>query len=296
MTPLSLIISTSAGRQSHLRHCLLALQAQTHPPAEVLVIDDGSEGMQAILAEFEGCWPRLEYHWRPADYNLSRSRNLGAAQAQTAGLIFANGDILFNPNALAHYAEALNTHPNATFWGYVGCRKSVKAASLWFPDIQVNWLDFRFFPRSETELFLNPTLAHAPHTLAGGHHFALSRATWEQLGPLDTAFEYWGEEDVEYALRGLVAGIPMVFLGEAWAEHMAHPYGEIFHTRATTALEYKVKKILALENELLQRQTPLSDLVFVSFEKERARLHQHIHNHYLPHQPNALDAEMGLAG
>ncbi|MGE3725410.1 MAG: glycosyltransferase family 2 protein [Candidatus Sericytochromatia bacterium] len=296
MIPLSLIIATSAGRQNHLRHCLLALRAQTLSPAEVLVIDDGSEGMQAVLAEFEGLWPRLEYHWRTADYNLSRSRNLGAALSQTAGLVFANGDVLLNPHALAHYAAALNARPKATFWGYVGCRKSVKAPSLWFPDIQVNWLDFRFFPRSTTELFLNPTLAHAPHTLAGGHHFALNRATWEQLGPLDEAFEYWGEEDVEYALRGLVAGIPMVFLGEAWAEHMAHPYGEIFHTRANAALEYKVKKILAGENALLQRQTPLQDLVIVSFEKECAILAEQIQRHYLPQQPNALDAELRLGG
>lgn len=294
MLPLSLIISTSAGRQNHLRHCLLALKAQTHPPAEVLVIDDGSEGMQAVLAEFEGLWPRFEYHWRPADYNLSRSRNLGAAQARTELLVFANGDVLFNPRALAHYAAALSQNPQASFWGYVGCRKSVTAPSLWFPEIQVNWLDFRFFPQSATQLFLNPTLAHAPHTLAGGHHFALSRTTWEQLDPLDEAFEYWGEEDVEYALRGLVQGIPMVFFGEAWAEHMAHPYGEIFHTRATTALEYKVKKILALEQALQHSPIPLSESVFVMLDQERTTLAQHIQSHYLPHQPNALEAELRL--
>lgn len=296
MTSLSLIIATSAGRQSHLRHCLLALRAQTLAPAEIIVIDDGSEGMQPVLSEFEGDWPRLAYHWRPADYNLSRSRNLGAAQAQAGLLVFLNGDVLLNPRALAHYAQALKTQPNATCWGYVGCRKSVKATSLWFPDIQVNWLDFRFFPRSETALFLNPTLAHAPHTLAGGHHFALSRTTWEQLGPLDEAFEYWGEEDVEYALRGLVVGLPMVFLGEVWAEHRVHPYGEIFHTRATAALEYKVKKILALENALAQRRIPLQELVSVQFEKERAILAQHIRNHYLPQQPNALEVELRQGG
>jgi N-acetylglucosaminyl-diphospho-decaprenol L-rhamnosyltransferase len=290
--PLSVIISTSAGRQDHLHHCLLALQAQTHPPAEVLVMDDGSEGMQAVLTQFEGVWPRLEYHWRPVDYNLSRSRNQGAALAQTDHWVFANGDVLLNPRALAHYAEALNRLPRATFWGYVGCRKSQMAPSLWFEGVQVNWLDFRFFPLSDQALFLNPTLTHAPHTLAGGHHFALKRQTWLQLGPLDESFEYWGEEDVEYALRGLVLGCPMVFLGDAWAEHQAHAYAEIFHTHATPALEQKVKKILELENALIQQQKNLNEYIFVIFEKEQANLARYIQSHYLTYNPSALEAEI----
>lgn len=252
-------------------------------------MDDGSEGMAELLRTFEGCWPRLEYHWRPMDWNLSLSRNLGAALARGQWLVFLNGDVLLNPRALAYYQATLQTWPEALCWGAVGCRKREKAPSLWFPEIQVNWLDFRFFPSAPDQLWLHPALEYAPHTLAGGHHFALTRKLWEHLGPLDTRFTCWGEEDVEYALRGLVSGLPMIFLGEAWAEHQVHAYGETFHLRAPRLLGDKLKRIMALESRLQLQPGQ----VRVLFAEERAVFFRHMQAHYLCHNPGALEREIG---
>jgi len=290
---LSVIISTSAGRQDHLDHCLQALARQTLQNFEVLVMDDGSEGMATRLKAFEGLWPRLEYHRRAVDYNLSRSRNRGAALAQADTLVFVNGDVLLNPHALENYALTLERLPEALCWGYVGCRKSVSAASLWFEGVEVNWLDFRFFPLSESELYLNPGLKYAPHTLASGHHFALRRSSWQTLGPLDESFQFWGEEDVEYALRGLLAQRPMVFLGDAWAEHQVHAYGEVFHVQAPQALEQKINKIIAMENRLNQAQKSMNDLIYIIFEREQAGFYKSLQSHYLWQNPDAIIREMG---
>lgn len=285
---LSVIISTSQGRQSHLCSCLRALQAQTCSPLEVLVVDDGSEGMEKVLQAFVGVWPRLEYYWRPLDWNLARSRNLGAAQAHGELLVFLNGDVLLNPRALAYYQSTLQRWPQALCWGAVGCRKREVAPSLWFPEIQVNWLDFRFFPLAEDQLWLHPALEYAPHTLAGGHHFGLTRKLWEKLGPFDTRFICWGEEDVEYALRGLVAGLPMIFLGNAWAEHQVHAYTEAFHTQAPEYLAEKLQRIMALEAQL----TLQPEQIQVFFEAEQAQFFGHMHHHYLRHNPGALAREL----
>ncbi|MGV3526688.1 MAG: glycosyltransferase family 2 protein [Candidatus Sericytochromatia bacterium] len=287
---LSVVIATSPGREQHLRCCLEALAQQRYRDFEVIVSDDGSAGMQAVLAAFEGRFKRLEYLWRPQDRNLARSRNRGAASAQGEWLVFANTDVYFNPFALAAYAHYASQHPQATLWGYIGCRKRVSAASLWFPGQRVNWLDFRFFPLSEEKVWVHPELMRRPHTLASGHHFALSRVNFEGMGPLNEAFQDWGEEDVEYALRGLLRGHSMLFIGDAWAEHGEHPYAEAFHTGAAQQLRPKLETIVALEAQLYR--APSGTGARVLFGPELAVLNGHIQRHYLPHAPAALTQEM----
>jgi len=291
---LSVIIATSPGRQKHLHYCLEALSRQTYGDFEVLISDDGSEGMSTILAPFEARFQRLEYLWRPADRNLSRSRNLGAAQARGSGLVFLNTDVLLNPQALAAYQQALQSIPQATLWGYVGCRKAVSAPSLWFPEQRVNWLDFRFFPLSAQTLHVHPGFQTHPHRLAGGHHFALTRQAFEQLGPMNEAFQDWGEEDVEYALRGLIQGLSMCLLGDVWGEHLVHPYDEHFHLEASLQNQLKQKRLTELEQALQSEKILKSAKIL--FGSELSRLNQIIQSHYLTYHPDALVIEQSRRG
>lgn len=288
---LSVVIATSPGRAQHLHFCLQALAQQRYRDFEVIVSDDGSAGMQDVLAPFAAQFNRLEYLWRPQDRNLARSRNRGAAAARGALLVFANTDVYLNPLALAAYAHYAAQHPRASLWGYIGCRKRVSAPSLWFPGQRVNWLDFRFFPTSDKQLWVHPALARSPHTLASGHHFALSRTSFDQIGPLNEAFQDWGEEDVEYALRGLLSGHSMLFVGDAWGEHGEHPYAEAFHTDSPHQLRPKLETIVALEARLAQ-DLPAGTFSQVVFGPELPILNGHIQQHYLPHAPQALQWEM----
>lgn len=286
---ISLIIATSPQREGYLKLCLQALSQQVAaPPFEVIVCDDGSTGMQNRLADYESTFEQITYDWRPNDHNLSRSRNRGAALARGDTLIFLNTDIVFNPQAIAAYQSYLKAYPDAVCWGYVGCRKTHQAPSLWFPEARVNWLDFRFFPLSDTQLFLNPDLQRAPHTLASGHHFALSRRSFEQIGPLNEDFCAWGEEDVEFALRALLNNHPMLFVGDPWAEHLVHDYQEDFHSRARQHLRHKLESIIELESRLQPQQIRSA----VLFGSEQANLNHSIQKHYLSHSPTALQQEM----
>ncbi len=288
---ISVLIATSPGRESFLKLCLQALARQITAPAfEVIVCDDGSDGMQSSLEPFEGVFQGLTYDWRPNDHNLSRSRNRAAALAQGDSLIFLNTDILFNPLAIAAYSNYLQSYPDAVCWGYVGCRKEHTAPSLWFPEVLVNWLDFRFFPVNANQLFLNPDLQRAPHTLASGHHFALNRQTFEKIGPLNESFQAWGEEDVEFALRALLKNHPMLFVGDPWAEHLAHDYSEDFHSQAKQHLRKKLECIVELENQI----TPQKIRSAVLFGNEQANLNRHIQQHYLSYSPTALQQEMAF--
>ncbi|HEY9844173.1 MAG: glycosyltransferase family 2 protein [Candidatus Sericytochromatia bacterium] len=292
---LSVVISTSPGRQADLDCCLQALARQSFTDFEVIVSDDGSEGMQDVLDAHQDKFRRLEYIWRPNYRSISRTRNRGVSAALGDDLVLMNTDVLLNPDGLAAYARTLDQHPLAMLWGYVGCRKRVSAPSQWFPDRRVNWLDFRFFPVSPSRLWISPLFRQAPYKTASGHHFALSRATWEKIGAMDESFLDWGEEDVEYALRGLLKGCSMFLLGDAWAEHLDHPYEEAFHLESPAKLAGKRARIQEMEAVLMQGGLPAGTRVDVLFE-DLAGFWAQIQQHYLPSQPDALEDEINRGG
>ncbi|PKL77137.1 MAG: hypothetical protein CVV27_06720, partial [Candidatus Melainabacteria bacterium HGW-Melainabacteria-1] len=240
---------------------------------------------------------RLEYLWRPNYRSISRTRNRGCAAALGDDLVFLNTDVLLNPEGLAAYYQAIKQYPGNTFWGYVGCRKRVRASSIWYPAREVNWLDFRFFPTAADQLWVSPFFGRAPHRFASGHHFGLSRASWEVIGAMDESFVDWGEEDVEYALRGLVKGVGMLLLGDAWAEHLHHPYEEAFHLESPVQNPSKQARIQQLEQALIADGVSAGTATGVLFgPKQMQTLFGHIQNHYLLAQPDALDAEISRVG
>lgn len=101
---LSVVIPTWNGA-GHLRACLTALAAQTRPPDEVIVVDNGStDGTAALL--------RAEF---PTARLLANRRNEGFARATNQGILAARGEVVVAlnndtvpaPAALAALAAAL---------------------------------------------------------------------------------------------------------------------------------------------------------------------------------------------
>lgn len=225
---ISVVVCMSPGRESQLAHCLRQLQTQTHSPFEVLVVDDGSLKGEACVAEFAQTL-RLRYVWRANDRCVSRSRNLGAAQAQGEILVFLDADVLLNPEGLAAYAAYLGFRQQDLLYGYVGYDKARLAPSLWAPDTQVNWWDTRYLWQDD-RLQPDPKLFHSAYEFAWAGNFAIYRETYQRLGGFDEGFVGWGGEDLAFAERAVQAGREVHFLVDAWAEHQDHAQDSAFHT------------------------------------------------------------------
>lgn len=99
----SLIISTYE-RPAALDRVLASVAAQTDPPEQVVVTDDGSglettevmERWQAVLGE------RLVHCWQPDEgFRLSASRNRAIRDAHGELLVFVDGDCLMRPDFVA---------------------------------------------------------------------------------------------------------------------------------------------------------------------------------------------------
>ncbi|MFY1692775.1 glycosyltransferase family 2 protein [Plantactinospora sp. WMMB782] len=101
------VIVPNYNKEKTLRACLAAIYAQTHPPAEVVVVDDAStDGSPRIAAEFP-C-TLLAF---PVNRGVSAARNAGAARAGGDVLFFVDSDIALAPDALAEALAELRAHP-----------------------------------------------------------------------------------------------------------------------------------------------------------------------------------------
>lgn len=183
--------------------------AQTLPPAEVIVIDDGSTDRSATLAA--GFRPKVRVI-AGGGKGANAARILGAQAAGGEALMFLDADDLLSPNALEELARALDSRPD----GIACCswRRLVSEGRTW-----------RAYPPScaRRGLLEDPLSAW----LSGWHHPPCS-VLWSR-----TAFERsggWGPEvqvnqDGDLMIRALAAGAPLVVTDRAVAYYRRPPAG-----------------------------------------------------------------------
>ena len=108
----SVIVPVYNGER-FLASALASVRAQTHPAAEVIVVDDGStDGSAGVAAGFAREWPVLQVLSQP-NGGPSAARNTGVARASGAFLTFLDADDEMTPERLAIQLAFLADHPEA---------------------------------------------------------------------------------------------------------------------------------------------------------------------------------------
>src|SRR4051812_31835494 len=117
------VVVPTFNRAELLDHTLRSLEEQTTPPAEVVVVDDGSTDATAeILAGREVTVVRNpDGGWGPA-----RARNAGLGRVSTDYVAFVDSDDLLLPDALERLRALLESDPDAPF--AYGCALAVSRA------------------------------------------------------------------------------------------------------------------------------------------------------------------------
>ena len=216
------LIVTTYNRPDALQAVLRSLAVQSDRACEVLIADDGSrdETAQAIAA-VAGDFPLPLVHlWQEdAGFRAAAARNLAVAASRGDYLIFVDGDCVLRPDFVARHRALAEKG-----WFVAGNRvllsKNFTADVLQSPtaelyaDSLLTWFGRRLGGAINRWLPLcfvggQRWRKRQPQRWQGARtcNLALWRSDFLTVNGFDEAFQGWGHEDADLAIRLLRAGV-----------------------------------------------------------------------------------------
>jgi hypothetical protein len=209
------VLTLVRGRGTQLRNLMRGLAAQTVPPRDLVITwmqPDPEPGLPD-----PGC-PVRHLHVPGEAMPLAAARNRAAEAARTGLLVFLDVDCVPAPGLVEAYGEASATE--GLFLGEV----------LYLPPgaIPESGPDFSVLDRLGRTHPAKPPIPRAglrreadPAEL-WGLSFAVPAAAWQAVGGMDEAFEGYGGEETDLALRLAARGLPTYWTAGARAYHQHH--------------------------------------------------------------------------
>lgn len=181
-----------------LAQTLRNVLAQTQPPEEVLVIDDGSTDDTAAIAESFG--PPVRVFRRP-NSRQAASRNFGVQQATSEWIAFIDADDLWTPDKLQRQTEVLAAHPEADvcYTDHIKFRQECEEDPMEMP---VDGPGLKYYPAAQVRRGLLESVTFLPSSVL------IRRSTFLRFGGFGTTFRI--VEDWDLWLRLLHAGVQFV--------------------------------------------------------------------------------------
>lgn len=218
MTDLISVIISTYNKPEYLRLTLASLQRQTDAHFEVIVADDGSDGRTARVVEEEKIKFRVPvtHVWQPKKgFRLAAVRNRAVEASHGSYLIFIDGDCIA-PSDFVSTHRALAEHG----WHVVGQRvllsESFSKRLLSNSNIEQSVFPWspafilkRFISGDINRLFAFANLPLGRYRYSQpkawsrvrGCNWAMWADDYRAVNGSDEAFEGWGAEDTDLAIR-----------------------------------------------------------------------------------------------
>ena len=212
---LSVIVPTHQTRELTLR-CVETLESEGTTDLQIVVVDDGSsDGTSEALSV--SC-QSVEVLRLPQAVGFTRAANLGLERGRGEILLLLNSDTEVEPGAFAPLLAAFERDP----------KLGAAGAALHYPDGSPQWSG----GSAPTLLWLFGLASGLPPLLARlpgwrrvkpvgatpgrvdwvtGAALALRRRAWEQAGPMDEGFRFYGQ-DLDLCLKVRKAGWTVAIL------------------------------------------------------------------------------------
>lgn len=210
MPRLSVVIPTHNTRELTLE-AVASVASQAPQGTEIIIVDDGSSDRTAqALAER---WPNMVVLRNETPTGFSASANRGLAQARGRILLLLNSDAALTPGSLSPLFDAFESDD----------RLGIAGAVLQYPDGTAQWsggafptLPWLFALTSGAAVlagalpfyrrFKRPGLPEAgPVQWVTGAAMAIRRQVWDDLGPLEVAYRFYGQ-DLDLCRKACSAG------------------------------------------------------------------------------------------
>ena len=213
---ISVVIPTYE-RKAVLEETVRALAAQTVPPLEAIVVDDGSrDGTTELLQRLaEELKERLRLvPLRQPNLKQGRARNLGVARAKGDLVLFLGDDTVPEPGCVAEHLAAHASRPGpCAVIGFTGWHREKMRVTPFLDFVNGHGAQFSFDLLRDGQ--------EVPFTSLYTSNVSIPR---EALGeePFDHRFTSYGWEDCELGWRLSSAGLPIVYRKAAATRHV-HP-------------------------------------------------------------------------
>jgi glycosyltransferase involved in cell wall biosynthesis len=196
--PLITCIVPVYNGERYLGEALDSILAQTRPPEQIIVADDGStDGTAGVVASYGD---RILYLYQP-NARPSAARNLGLRAAEGEFVTFLDSDDRWHPEKLARQLARFEANPAIEY-----CVTHVQ--NFWVPELQEEADRFRGHPRSA------PTPGYVTQTLMA------RRSLFERIGPFNT--ELKNADAADWFLRADSAGAQSELLPDVLVHRRLH--------------------------------------------------------------------------
>ncbi len=111
------VIVPNYNHARHLAECIAAIDAQTRPADEIIVIDDAStDDSREVLARIAARQPQVRVLFNERNLGAIATMNRGLSECRSDLVAFAAADDLLRPRFLETATEALERHPDVALF------------------------------------------------------------------------------------------------------------------------------------------------------------------------------------
>jgi GT2 family glycosyltransferase len=207
------VLTLVRNREAHLHQLIEGLRRNSRAPDELIVVDMSDRPVSIGATPFPTHVARLETQQLP----LAEARNRAAAIARFEHLVFLDVDCIPMRDCLARLSAELARRDgllcaDVRYLGPNDARGGWDESDLLARGRQH---PVRSFPASGVREESNPGLFWS---LA----FAITQAGFRRIGGFDPGYVGYGAEDTDFGFRAAALGIPLLFVGGAYACHQHH--------------------------------------------------------------------------
>jgi glycosyltransferase involved in cell wall biosynthesis len=248
------VVIPAHNRERFLGETLQSVLEQTYPPAEVIVVDDGSsDGTAGVVSRLSNT-TAVKYYCQP-NQGPSVARNTGVALAKGDWIAFLDADDIWRPEKLEIQAQHARRHPEADM---LWCDVEY-IDELGQPRDPIVWND-RLAP-----LMFNRSMCPVPSTVI------MRRATFLAAGGFNPAMRCY--EDGEFFMR-IAARYKIFFIDHPLVKYRCHPTQQHRNVRCRATSWPLMYQLLAD----LWRGEPAKQAILL---KASAANHTHFGKHFL---------------
>lgn len=271
------------NRGDFLHETISAIMAQTLPPHEIIVIDDGStDATDAVVAKFGDSvrYKRIENSGAPV------ARNVGAAMATGDWLWFCDSDDLWRPEYLAQAKRIAETppHPQFIFGDFQLVKNGIWETAAKFATAPAGFWDAIAAEKVDGgAIFTEPLYPHILKFQPIFHStLVMTKSLFTAIGGYETKFARTASEDFEFTLR-CVAEAPVGMIqtplvgirrhgGNYSGNQLSNLLGEVKILQHAKAHHAAGKKYAAeIDAQIRQRNAQALELAFTKGDYELVR-------------------------